>query len=205
MTPLFVLFILLNAGIAFALAIVVASAAGRLGFPRPTATERRSAIDGMRGYLAMGVMVCHFILWTQVERLGGEWAPPAINFFNQLGAGAVSLFFMVTGYLFYPRIVAGLRKTNWVTTLTGRAFRILPLVIFTVAAISLIIKTRGATGRPELSAYLMWLTSFDEPPLLGYPKTGRINAYVLWSLWYEWVFYLTILPLSALKIGRAHV
>ena len=47
-----------------------------------------------------------------------------------------------------------------------------------------------------------WIAAWGEPPLLGYPDSGRLNAYVLWSLWYEWVFYLVVLPACALAMDR---
>jgi peptidoglycan/LPS O-acetylase OafA/YrhL len=47
-----------------------------------------------------------------------------------------------------------------------------------------------------------WIAAWGEPPLLHYPDTGRLNAYVLWSLYYEWLFYIFILPLCALAMDR---
>ncbi|MBN9554219.1 MAG: acyltransferase family protein, partial [Alphaproteobacteria bacterium] len=48
-----------------------------------------------------------------------------------------------------------------------------------------------------LGAALKWISSWDEVPLLGYADSGRLNAYVLWSLRYEWLFYILLLPMCA--------
>ena len=44
------------------------------------------------------------------------------------------------------------------------------------------------------------MTGRGEPPLLGFGDSGRLNAYVLWSLWYEWLFYLLIMPVCAVMV-----
>lgn len=184
-------------------ACIVATVAGsvlvRAGFPLPSGDRRIGCIDGLRGYLALSVLIHHFIIWLQVTRLGGTWSAPGINLFNSLGSGGVALFFMTTGLVFYPRVLAGFRKTSWPATYATRVFRIVPLVVFSVAVITVIVMLR--TGhRPDgafPAAALQWVTSWGEPPLLGYADSGRLNAYVLWSLWYEWLFYIFMLPACA--------
>ena len=150
-------------------------------------------------------MMHHFFIWTRVVRMGGSWEPPPIDFLNQLGAGGVALFFMTTGFVFYPRILIGFRRTNWLAVYVTRAFRILPLVTIAVGLITLIIILRTKTlpdWRYLLSA-IKWITAWAEVPLLNYTDSGRINAYVLWSLWFEWIFYLLVMPASAVAIDFA--
>jgi len=136
----------------------------------------------------------------QVTRLGGDWSAPAVNFFNNLGKGGVALFFMTTGLVFYPRVLAGFSRTSWLATYISRVFRIIPLIVISVALITVIIILR--TGQHIDGNYPMaaakWIASWGEPPLLGYEDSGRLNAYVLWSLWYEWMFYIFVLPACAL-------
>ncbi|MDP4026937.1 acyltransferase [Methylobacterium sp. NEAU 140] len=192
--------ILLGALGAGLVAWLAAFLVARAGFPLPPSRGRIGCLDGLRGLLALAVLVHHGIVWLQVERLGGAWAPPALNLFNQLGAGAVGLFFMTTGLLFYPRVRAGVRACSWPALLTGRFFRIVPLVAVSVGLVTALIAVR--TGRGLDAGYpaaaFRWISAWDEPPLLGYPDSGRLNAYVLWSLRYEWIFYLLVLPACAL-------
>ncbi len=172
------------------------------GFPLPPINRRIGCIDGLRGYLALSVLVHHFVIWIQVTRLGGSWSVPTVNVLNNLGAGGVALFFMTTGLVFYPRILSGFRTTSWLATYITRAFRIIPLVMISVLIITLIIMARTG-ARPGLSfpkEAAEWITAWSQPSLLGYPDTGRINAYVLWSLWYEWIFYILVLPVCALAM-----
>ena len=193
--------------VAVAIATVIALNLARVGFPLPPSGRRIGCVDGLRGYLALSVVAHHFVVWVQVDRMGLQWAPPSINLLNQLGAGAVALFFMTTGLVFYPIVLAGFRSTSWVAVYTSRAFRILPLVVVSVLIISAIIvlRTGVAPDRHYVPAVMRWLTSWSEPPLLGYPDSGRVNAYVLWSLWFEWVFYLLLLPLCALAMDAVRV
>ena len=181
------------------LATGLASLAGRLGFPLPGDTGRLGAVDGLRGYLALSVMLHHFYIWIQSTRLGGTWGGPEIPVFNQLGAGGVALFFMATGLVFYPRILAGLRSTSWSAVYISRIFRIMPLVTISVSIVTAIIllRTGASMDLSYIGAAARWISTWAEVPILGYPDSGRINAYVLWSLKYEWIFYILILPLSA--------
>jgi peptidoglycan/LPS O-acetylase OafA/YrhL len=194
-----------TASIAAALAVtyVAATIAGsvlaRGGFPLPSGGRRIGRLDGLRGYLALSVLAHHFIIWLQITRLGSDWSPPTVNFYNNLGAGGVALFFMTTGCVFYPRVLAGFRATSWTATYTTRVFRIIPLILFSVAVITGVIALRTGHGLDNTfpKAAAIWITSWDEPPLLGYADSGRLNAYVLWSLRYEWLFYLFVLPACA--------
>jgi peptidoglycan/LPS O-acetylase OafA/YrhL len=176
------------------------NAAG-VSFPDPN--RRMGHVDGLRGYLALSVMMHHFIIWLQVTRLGGDWTAPTIKFFNSMGAGGVALFFMVTGLVFYPRILGGLTSTDWKAVYISRIFRIYPLLIVSLVLIAAIIVFR--VGFPsaniwssQLSVIVAWLGCWGEPPIFGYSDSGRINAYVLWTLWYELVFYVAALPILAL-------
>ena len=180
-------------------ATMLAGFIGKYNFPLPPNDRRIGCIDGLRGYLALSVMIHHFFIWTRMTRMGGSWEPPPVYFLNQLGAGGVAFFFMVTGLVFYPRILTGYRSTNWLAVYTTRAFRILPLVVCSVGIVTLIImlRTGSVLDARFLADAAKWVSSWAEVDLLDYEDSGRINSYVLWSLWYEWLFYLFVLPLCA--------
>ncbi|WP_371823721.1 acyltransferase family protein [Novosphingobium sp. CECT 9465] len=127
-----------------------------------------------------------------------------MHFLNQLGAGSVGLFFMITGLVFYPRVLAGLRATSWVTVYISRVFRIIPLTAASFLLVTAIIILRTEPTVSGLftilkygNAAVHWISGWSESNVLGYPDSGRINSYVLWSLRYEWVFYLFLLPVCA--------
>ena len=195
-----VIAILMGGALAYAVATLTASLISRLGFPLPPVAKRIGCIDGLRGYLALSVLVHHFIIWMQVTRLGRGWTPPEVALFNELGAGGVALFFMTTGLLFYPRILTGFRSCSWPSVYTSRFFRIVPLVAVSVAVVIaiILIRTGGGLGGDVFPPALRWISASGEPPLLGYEESGRLNAYVFWSLKYEWIFYLFLLPACSL-------
>lgn len=65
--------------IACMVATVVADLAVRGGFPVPGGARRIGCVDGMRGYLALSVMIHHFAIWIQVTRMDGQWQPLTRN------------------------------------------------------------------------------------------------------------------------------
>ncbi|WP_237477180.1 acyltransferase family protein [Lichenibacterium dinghuense] len=197
--------ILVGGSLAFAAATAVGAAAARAGFPLPPGERRIGCVDGLRGYLALAVLVHHFVVWMQVTRLGGTWSAPGVALLNNLGAGGVALFFMTTGLVFYPRILRGFRATPWPSVAVTRVFRIVPLVAVSVAVVAavIVLRTGARPGAGDLGAALDWITARAQPPLLGDPDSGRIDAYVLWSLHFEWIFYVAVLPACALAMDAA--
>jgi peptidoglycan/LPS O-acetylase OafA/YrhL len=190
---------------AYVVTFAVAGGMARSGFPLPTA-NRTGCVDGLRGVLALSVLTYHFAIWLQVERFGLAWDAPANHFLHTLGAGGVAMFFMTTGLVFYPRVLTGPTATDWRAVYVSRLFRIVPLIVFSVLLITAIIllRTHFTLRGPWLTSAPIWLTGYDEPPLLTAADAGRLNAYVLWSIFYEWVFYIAILPALALmmQLGR---
>ncbi|MBU6267768.1 MAG: acyltransferase family protein [Sphingomonadales bacterium] len=189
---------------AWGAALGVGAVLARAGFPVPDAARRIGAIDGLRGVLALAVVGHHFALWLGTQA-GLPWAPPLVPFVNELGAGAVGLFFMATGLVFHPVVRAGFAATDWRKVMLSRVFRIVPAVVVSVGMVLAVVCWR--TGRPPDRGVIWplvgWIGAFDEPPLLGYRDSGRINAFVLWSLHFEWLFYLLLLPVLALASDAA--
>lgn len=70
-----------------------------------TNASRTMTIDGLRGYLAVGVFIHHAVIYYRylTERI---WDNPASSLYTQLGSINVSLFFMITGYLFWGKIIS---------------------------------------------------------------------------------------------------
>lgn len=194
----------LTAGLAgIAIATLLGSLVARVGFPIPDEDRRLGTIDGLRGYLALLVMIHHFSIYLMLLTEGGAWRQLDATVLNNFGGGSVSLFFMITGALFIPKAWHGLAGYDWRSMYISRVFRILPLHIVTVAIISVIalIRVDFAIGNTWISfpaRFALWLTTYSQPMLFGYRGTAMINAFVLWSLHVEWKFYLIILPIIAL-------
>ena len=182
-----------------ATAAAAAALIGRAGFPLPSPERRIGCIDGMRGFLALAVAMHHFAIWLGIVRFNWGWWPPASNVLESFGSGAVALFFATTGLVFYGRVADGFARTDWVSVYISRVARIVPLTAVSIGLVCLIlIAFDAAPGRLSVRAALTWLSGRDEPALLGNADAYRVNARVLWSLWFEWLFYLAILPACAL-------
>lgn len=199
------LFFVVLIAASMALAALVGAMSVKLNIlPIPDETRRMGCLDGLRGYLALIVMVHHYIIWQNTSK-GINWSAPPENFYNNLGSTGVALFFMASGALFYKKILQENIRVNWRNLYISRVVRIVPLMWFAVAVILCVLFYRG--GRfsfedvPEL---LKWLFFVDSGDMMDYERTGQIVAYVTWSLRFEWVFYflLPVLALSLCLFGR---
>ncbi len=192
---------------AFAVAIAIAGrAASKNILALPESQDRLGCIDGIRGYLALAVLMHHFFLWLRFAS-GKPWAAPPSHVFNNLGQAAVLVFFMITGALFYRRILASTtRPIDWPTLYVSRVFRLVPIYWVAVAVVVLLacLRTEVQTQTPSefASSVATWLTFTGMPSIAGYGRTGQIVAGVFWTLQYEWVFYL-LLPALALAVTAA--
>lgn len=118
------------------------------------------------------------------------------------------MFFMVTGFLFFSKLIDGKEKgIDWCRLYTSRLLRIVPLYLFVVMLVFLIAAylTWGElnVSLPTLiRGGLGWLRFWQPkmPDLNGIEDTGIIVASVFWTLPFEWGFYFT-LPLFAILIG----
>jgi peptidoglycan/LPS O-acetylase OafA/YrhL len=195
----------------FGLCFLTAHILGALGaFDRqPSALKpaRLGCIDGLRGYLALGVFLHHFFV-THVYKLTGEWVTPSDRFFRNCGDAGVSLFFMITGFLFLNRLLDG-RRMEWKRFFIARVFRLYPLYLACAAAVFVIVFTVGGPGLREppfaLAKKIAGWVLFLAPDINRFPDTFTIIAGVTWTLRYEWLFYLA-LPLVAWTLrGRAKI
>jgi peptidoglycan/LPS O-acetylase OafA/YrhL len=162
------------------------------------ALERSSPIDALRGLLATAV-VCHHFMVTYHWKVTGTWERPTSDLLNNMGAVPVSLFFMITGFLFFGKIY---KKTpDFNSILKSRIARIVPLYAFvflTVILISLIethfILTDGKTLTQDT---LKWIL-FNGANFNDFSDSRHITAGAQWTLKYEWLFYLSLPMIAAL-------
>jgi peptidoglycan/LPS O-acetylase OafA/YrhL len=179
----------------------------RLTSPKPL-NERFATIDGLRGYLALMVFVHHACIWYFVGQ-GGGWAQPPSNLYTHLGQSSVILFFMITGFLFFHRILSsGPSGPDWLQLLVSRVLRLTPLYWCAIAGMVLwIFVSTGFTLYQSLWTFVksvghwMLFTMTYAPALNGAKWPDQVLAGVVWSLHYEWFFY-GCLPLAALLAGR---
>jgi len=161
------------------------------------------SLVGLRGFLAAGVFLHHFALTFFLHSIG-VWAAPNSRYYSLLGSIGVSLFFMMTGFLFWRKLLSKKGRVDWISLYISRIFRILPLYWFVVALVVLIVLWAGG---PQLQVPLRnflkqvgyWISFANYPDINKYKSTYSIVAGVLWTLKYEWLFYLS-LPILAVFI-----
>lgn len=176
-------------------------------FGAPPLMGRFASIDGLRGYLAFFVFLHHSCIWYFYLRTG-QWQVPPSNLYTHFGETSVALFFMITGFLFFSKLIEGkIKRIDWGKLFVSRILRLVPLYLFLMFFLFLIVVylSNGILNEPFqklLIKMVRWLgfTILGGPNLNGIEYTGLIIAGVAWSLPYEWFLYLS-LPLLALMIG----
>ena len=170
--------------------------------------KRLLAMDGLRGFLALAVLFHHAAIYHGYLRDGLWEAPAASPFYSLLGQAGVAMFFMVTGHLFWSRMIDEAGRPSWVRLYIGRLFRIGPLYLVAIGGMLVIVALGtqlhlAVPGGQLLSQILGWLALgvIIGPNVNGYPGTELILAGVTWTLRYEWLFY-ACLPIAAIATRR---
>jgi len=70
----------------------------------PRSNSRYESLDGLRGFLAVGVIVHHgMATYTRVTT--GLWSVGNSATYGLFGTAAVAMFFMITGFLFWGKML----------------------------------------------------------------------------------------------------
>jgi peptidoglycan/LPS O-acetylase OafA/YrhL len=165
----------------------------------PMEPGRYGCIDGLRGYLALGVFIHHACVWFPYVR-GEAWRLPPSHLYVHLGHSSVTLFFMITGFLFFSKLLDGRTKPiDWLSIFVSRVLRLTPLYLLAMVLMFTVVLviSEGELRDPAhklLKDGTKWLlfSLLGTPDLNGVAFTRRIVAGVTWSLPYEWLFYLTL-------------
>ncbi len=197
-------------GMGLMLAIVAAPVFGAADVPPNPKVARVVPLDGLRGILALAVFFHHAAI-NQQFLADGRWALPPSRFYTLLGQVGVAVFFMITGFLFWSRLIKEERNTDWLHLYIGRAFRLAPLYVAVAVAGLLIVlgsskfelRVRPLQfGRELLSWFSM---GFARPSSInGFDQAPLLLSGLAWTLSYEWCFYFS-LPLLALVVGRGRL
>lgn len=194
-------------GVALAIAQIVYRSFGfyKKTIDREIVSSRYHAIDGLRGFLAIGV-VLHHIHINHHFYLTGGWELTPSRLSTLLGRGSVAMFFMITAFLFWGRVIDSKTRFEAIRFYQNRVLRLVPMYFMSAA---LVVVTAMALTHFRLNVPLVdlatqigaWLlfTFPGVPPINGFAQTPLINT-VFWSLIYEWKFYLVLPLIGALAI-----
>ncbi|HEY5408241.1 MAG TPA: acyltransferase [Ginsengibacter sp.] len=169
------------------------------------------AIDGLRGYLAFFVFLHHASFWYFYLHTN-VWAEPPSHMYVHFGGMSVSLFFMITGFLFFQKLINNNKKpVDWVRLFVSRVLRLYPVYLIAILFGFLIVLSLSQwkindRPIPFLHEIFQWsaFTVVGKPPINHTTYMDFITAGVTWTLIYEWLFYLS-LPIIGLVFFRARV
>jgi peptidoglycan/LPS O-acetylase OafA/YrhL len=189
-------------GVAFITAMLIATKLGS-----PSDQGRFASIDGLRGYLAFFVFLHHSCIWYFYLRTG-TWEVPPSNLYTNFGQSSVALFFMITSFLFFSKLIEGKAKgIDWGRLFISRILRLAPLYLCFMLLFFLLVAFISdgilVESVPKLTKGIVtWLgfRMLGAPDLNGVKDISTTVAGITWSLRYEWFFYLS-LPVLALAIG----
>lgn len=177
----------------------------------PDPGARYSAIDGLRGFSALSVFVFHLVL-THRYLETGIWDVPGSRFYALLGPVGVSLFFMITGFLFWGKMLRARGQPRWRELYIGRLFRIGPMYLFVVLVMLYIVFTRTGFQLHESAdvvagSVLQWLAlgAIDTQPDVNGYRASHVLAGVTWTISYEWAFYASLVATAVFARGRTHL
>lgn len=185
----------------FACAIALAVPLGHLFKIRPK-SEGIIHIDGMRAIAALMVVCSHFI--THAGLIMGVQTSSALR--NSLGAVGVQIFFSITGFLFMRQAFKGPIDVS--KLLASRVRRIVPLYLVAMTAaiiVAIHIITAAHQAAPIryadiLNAYTYGFFPSVPPSVAGMSIAGQAGQ--MWTLAWEWRFYIIVPFLGALAPRR---
>lgn len=200
LNPFFALFIYL---VAFITAYLI-----NLKYKLKSVDNRYETIDGLRGFLALGVFIHHVSIW-RAYCLYPVWEAPKSNLYNHFGQTSVAFFFMITSFLFVSKLLNnGDKEFNWKNFFISRFFRLVPMYFFSVLLIIVFVfilsNWQLKTSLYELFESIgKWLTfTILKSPINDSEYTFIIGAGVVWSLPYEWLFYFSLPLIGLLLLKR---
>ncbi|MCG7402295.1 MULTISPECIES: acyltransferase family protein [Caballeronia] len=179
--------------------------------PKAAQGQRINTLDGLRGYLALSVMVHHSVvagLWLKT----GAWALPSDVFYSRLGSTGVALFFMITGYLFWGKLIRAQGRPDFIALYISRVFRIAPVYCIAITGMVLVVMWRSGFeirepfgGLVDKIGHWYGLGLLVGRDFNAYPDVWIILAGVVWTLKYEWRFYFALLPASLFARPNLHL
>ncbi|HUO44259.1 MAG TPA: acyltransferase [Burkholderiales bacterium] len=164
------------------------------------------ALDGLRGFLALGVFFTHSIFYYGYFQTGKWGGTNLATFYVMTGQVSVALFFQITAFLFWTKVIKSNGNFDVRIFYISRIRRLVPMyavsvllafiVIFVVSDFTLNVK--ASQMLKEMRAWLSF----------GFIENGTVNGVedahtieaVYWTLAYEWAFYIA-LPFLALFAG----
>jgi peptidoglycan/LPS O-acetylase OafA/YrhL len=163
---------------------------------------RERLADGLRGFLALGVFGVHAVNMYTLHA-SGVWATGIAPFYSSAARAGVALFFVITGFLFWLRVLRAGDAFDTRAFFVSRLRRLTPMYAMSVLMVLAVVAAASGFVPRESPVALArelrpWLSFgfMETGPLNGVADAHYVNA-VYWTLAYEWMFYVA-LPFLAL-------
>lgn len=165
----------------------------------------------IRGYLALAVFYHHAII-NQHYFQTSIWEANNPTFYPITARWGVVTFFMITGFLFWNKVIKNEGKINIESFYTARIKRLVP-AYFASITLLIIIAFSYHNFQPMEGRYLFlksilpWFAFglLETENINQYPHTSNINAGVIWTLAFELKFYLALPFISVFWRGYAFI
>jgi len=191
----------LTVGIVFASALALSLPLGRL-FRIKLSDGRYTHIDGMRAIAALMVVSSHYAKHAINIDSRTDY-PPLVGAMGDVG---VQIFFCITAFLFTRKALAG--PVDVPALIASRVRRIVPLyLVCMTVAVLLAAYISDLSGKEAvrysdvLNAYAVGFVGGETPSIGGVSLVGIIGQ--VWSLRWEWLFYLCVPFLAAVLARRS--
>jgi peptidoglycan/LPS O-acetylase OafA/YrhL len=149
-------------------------------------------LEAIRGGAALYVVIHHFIGYSVLK----SHLPPLVRLPFRFGQEAVILFFLLSGFVIYLSAIRSSDK-NFKRYFLKRFVRIYPILLATLllSIIVALINQSTLSNNDFITLIGNFLMLQDEVNKPGYIVLPFLENHPLWSLCYEWWFYMMFYPL----------
>ena len=183
---------------AVALVVAVAEFVARRR-PQPSEGKPRAypALDGLRAFLATGVVCSHLATYREWYFGRGGWNWPSNLLLRYAGEASVMLFFMITGFLFWGKAIASGGRVAPGPLLRNRFARLMPLYgLFVLIILGYVAARSGFILRVSPGRLAVEVARLALPGVFPKESINGVDPTMLtlqvWSLKFEWIFYLSV-------------
>lgn len=155
---------------------------------------RSFPLDGLRGVLAVTVFFTHVTSYYAYEKTS-IWDYPPSNFYSQAAIFPVTMFFFITAYLFWSKLIANPLAFRW-NFLLGRFGRLMPAYFFACCLLFLLAAYASHFHRQvslgKLGTQIVVWSAFWGNSDINGVNDSKLWFVVSWTLRYEWLFYFSL-------------
>lgn len=168
--------------------------------------ERYPYLDALRGIVATMVFIHHSTMIYNFHHYGEYTSSGVLSysseslqyFYTHFGQSSVMIFFMITGFLFFDKMIHSKGNLDSFTFYKKRIKRLLPAMV-SCAIIAAIVSSLITNSLPNISfkTIITWLSfGFFRPESFGQLPGSLMVSGVFWTLVFEIKFYLLVPSLS---------